>query len=108
MLRCPKSTQHQVRGVLQTTLTKILPADSTEDLTAVTLDLATSAMQEEQFPAKKPFNWDISNFPTAYNGRASTIVPSGTPIVRPHGHFLDETAPSEPNPFAFGPSEATD
>jgi fumarylacetoacetase len=33
-----------------------------------------------------PVNW--RHLPLAYNGRASTVVVSGTPIVRPHGQVL--------------------
>lgn len=33
---------------------------------------------------------------------------SGTPIVRPHGHFFDRTAMSEKKPIIYGPSRAMD
>lgn len=48
------------------------------------------------------------NFPTAYNGRASTIFVSGTPIIRPNGHFFDREAASEKKPIVYGPSKAMD
>lgn len=47
-------------------------------------------------------NW--KHLPVAYHGRASTIVPSGVPIRRPHGQTKapDATAPS------FGPTRRLD
>jgi fumarylacetoacetase len=48
-------------------------------------------------------NW--KHLPVAYHGRASSIVVSGTPLMRPHGQFKknkDDTAPT------FGPTEALD
>ena len=48
-------------------------------------------------------NW--KHLPVAYHGRASSIVPSGTPVVRPQGQFKknkDDAAP------VFGPTEALD
>lgn len=49
-----------------------------------------------------PANW--THLPIGYNGRASTIVVSGTPITRPLGQlkFPDEELPR------FGPSEKLD
>jgi len=41
--------------------------------------------------------------PIGYNGRASTVVVSGTPIVRPHGQFFDEG-----DAVGFGPSRQVD
>ena len=48
-------------------------------------------------------NW--KHLPVAYHGRASSIVPSGTPVIRPQGQFKknkDDAAP------VFGPTEALD
>ncbi|MFD1344075.1 fumarylacetoacetase [Litorisediminicola beolgyonensis] len=49
-----------------------------------------------------PPNW--LHIPIGYNGRASSVVVSGTPVVRPHGQLKgpEETAPR------FGPSERFD
>jgi fumarylacetoacetase len=50
----------------------------------------------------------LSNYkyvPIGYHGRASSIIPSGTPITRPHG----QTRPSSPSePPAFGPTKSLD
>ncbi len=48
-------------------------------------------------------NW--KHLPVAYHGRSSSIVVSGTPLVRPNGQFKrkkEDTAP------VFGPTEALD
>ncbi|KAJ5688868.1 hypothetical protein N7462_003260 [Penicillium macrosclerotiorum] len=118
----PKSTQREVRTVLQAELATPLPAGFTEDVSTVTLHLpvtvggftdfscslhhvrnAGRAILNDETPPPGFFN-----FPTGYNGRASTIYVSGTPIVRPHGHFFDRTAPSDRKPIIYGPSKAMD
>ncbi len=43
--------------------------------------------------------------PVAYNGRASSVAPSGTPVVRPLGQY--ETAPGS-NSVVFGPEPMLD
>jgi fumarylacetoacetase len=47
-------------------------------------------------------NW--KRLPVGYHGRAGTVVPSGTPIVRPSGQYLPRGA-TEPT---FGPSQRLD
>jgi fumarylacetoacetase len=47
-------------------------------------------------------NW--KHVPIGYHGRASSIVPSGTPIVRPSG----QTVSSDDGPPSFGPSKLMD
>ena len=47
-------------------------------------------------------NW--KHVPIGYHGRASSIVPSGTPIVRPCG----QTVSSDDGPPSFGPSKLMD
>ena len=47
-------------------------------------------------------NW--KHLPIGYHGRSGTVVPSGTPIVRPSGQ---RKAPTEPEP-RFGPSVRLD
>ncbi|MEY3026212.1 MAG: hypothetical protein RLZZ238_1109 [Planctomycetota bacterium] len=47
-------------------------------------------------------NW--KHVPIGYHGRASSIVPNGTPVVRPHG----QTVSSDDGPPAFGPSKLMD
>ncbi|KAH6707944.1 putative 2-hydroxyhepta-2,4-diene-1,7-dioate isomerase [Leptodontidium sp. MPI-SDFR-AT-0119] len=44
-------------------------------------------------------------FPTAYNGRSSSLVVSGTPILRPHGMLLPNPASQT---YEFGPSKRVD
>ncbi|KAJ5524149.1 hypothetical protein N7494_010799 [Penicillium frequentans] len=118
----PKTIHCEVRKVLQEALTTSLPDKSTEDISAVTLHLPVSvggftdfscslhhvrnagrAILNDESPPPGFFN-----FPIGYNGRASTIVVSGTPIVRPNGHFFDKTAASEKKPVIYGPSRAMD
>ena len=47
-------------------------------------------------------NW--RHLPVGYHGRAGTVVPSGTPIVRPHG----QRRPGPDGQPGFGPSRALD
>ncbi|MEU0265052.1 fumarylacetoacetase [Nocardioides sp. NPDC006303] len=47
-------------------------------------------------------NW--RHLPVGYHGRAGTVVPSGTPIVRPHG----QRRPGADGRPGFGPSQALD
>jgi fumarylacetoacetase len=51
------------------------------------------------------------NFPIAYQGRASSVIVSGTDVERPMGQYRDKAAPTtadEPKPVVFGPSRAVD
>lgn len=51
------------------------------------------------------------NFPIAYQGRASSVIVSGTDVERPIGQYRDnsaQTAANEPKPVVFGPSQAVD
>lgn len=43
-------------------------------------------------------NPNYKHLPVGYHGRASSIVPSGTPIRRPHGQFLPNPAAEEKVP----------
>jgi fumarylacetoacetase len=52
-------------------------------------------------PALPP---NYRHLPVAYNGRASTVAPSGTPITRPKG----QTKPSAEEPPTYGPSRELD
>ncbi|KAF7715703.1 Uncharacterized protein PECH_008531 [Penicillium ucsense] len=118
----PKSIQRQVRNVLQETLAKPLPADAFEEISAVTLHMpvrvggftdfscslhhvrnAGRAILNDETPPPGFFN-----FPIGYNGRASTVFTSGTPVVRPKGHYFDRSAPTEKKPIIYGPSQALD
>jgi fumarylacetoacetase len=47
-------------------------------------------------------NW--VHIPIAYHGRASSLVPSGTDIIRPCG----QTSPDDTTPPTFGPSKSLD
>ncbi|EAQ91825.1 hypothetical protein CHGG_00060 [Chaetomium globosum CBS 148.51] len=51
------------------------------------------------------------HFPIAYQGRASSVVVSGTDIERPQGQYRDKSVPTtadEPKPVVYGPSNAVD
>ena len=47
-------------------------------------------------------NW--KHVPIGYHGRASSIVPSGTPVIRPHG----QTVANDDGPPSFGPCRLMD
>ncbi|SNS24141.1 fumarylacetoacetase [Actinomadura mexicana] len=53
-------------------------------------------------PGSEPLMPNWKHLPVGYHGRAGTVVPSGTPIVRPSGQRKGETAP------AFGESRRLD
>ena len=56
------------------------------------------------FRPDNPLLPNYKHVPIGYHGRASSLVPSGTEIVRPSG----QTRPSEKEPPKFGPSAALD
>lgn len=56
------------------------------------------------FRPDNPLLPNYKHVPIGYHGRASSLVPSGTEIVRPSG----QTRPSEKDPPRFGPSGALD
>ncbi|MFD0539479.1 fumarylacetoacetase [Actinomadura luteofluorescens] len=53
-------------------------------------------------PDSEPLMPNWKHLPVGYHGRAGTVVPSGTPIVRPSGQRKGETAPT------FGESRRLD
>jgi fumarylacetoacetase len=55
-------------------------------------------------PDQEPLLPNWKHLPVGYHGRSGTVVPSGTPVVRPHGQ---RKAPSDPAPV-FGPSARLD
>ena len=55
-------------------------------------------------PDSEPLLPDWRHLPVGYHGRGGTVVPSGTPIVRPHGQ---RKAPADEAP-TFGPSARLD
>ena len=57
-----------------------------------------------QFRPDNPLLPNYKHVPIGYHGRASSIVPSGTPVRRPHGQFK---APEAEAP-AFGPARRLD
>ncbi|KAJ5621004.1 hypothetical protein N7510_004988 [Penicillium lagena] len=117
-----KDIQREVRKLLQSYLTGDLPPNSSEDVENVAMNLPVSiggftdfscSLHHVKNAGRAILNDDAPppgffNFPIGYNGRTSTIVVSGTPIIRPHGHFYDRTAPTETKPIIFGPSRAVD
>ena len=55
-------------------------------------------------PDQEPLLPNWRHLPVGYHGRAGTVVPSGTPVVRPQGQ---RKAPDEPSP-TYGPSRRLD
>jgi len=58
----------------------------------------------ELFRPEKPLLDNYNWVPIGYHGRASSLVPSGTPIIRPNG----QTRPNPALPPIFGPSQRLD
>lgn len=97
-----------------------LPAGSFGDVAAVTMHLPVHVSDFADFscslehvqnagrivinnPAPPP---GFFHFPIAYQGRASSVVVSGTPIERPLGQFRDRS--TEPPTIVAGPSRQMD
>ena len=55
-------------------------------------------------PDQEPLLPNWRHLPVGYHGRSGTVVPSGTPVVRPHGQ---RKAPSDAAP-TYGPSARLD
>jgi fumarylacetoacetase len=55
-------------------------------------------------PGGDPLLPNYRHIPIGYHGRSATIVPSGTPVRRPHG----QTMPPEGSAPSFGPSRLLD
>ncbi|OOG00043.1 hypothetical protein ASPCADRAFT_40176 [Aspergillus carbonarius ITEM 5010] len=122
----PRTTQTQVRHVLQSALqsnpTPLFSDSSTSDITTVTMHLPVSipSFTAKDYSCSLPHNQHAGlailnnptpppaffHFPIGYSGRASTIIISGEPITRPVGHFYDRTSPSKE--VIFGPTRALD
>jgi len=59
------------------------------------------------FRPDNPLLPNYKHIPIAYHGRASTIVPSGTPVRRPKGQLLPGATIADGNPV-FGPCKLLD
>ncbi|MGY6559806.1 MAG: fumarylacetoacetase [Nitritalea sp.] len=98
---------HQIRGkamVSRKEATMLLPVriqDYTDFYSSIEHATNVGAMFRDPENALLP-NW--RHLPVGYHGRASSIVPSGTPIHRPKGQYKD---PSMEKP-EFGPSRRMD
>ncbi|PYH46411.1 fumarylacetoacetate hydrolase family protein [Aspergillus saccharolyticus JOP 1030-1] len=120
----PRSTHTSVRHALQQALQKglaTLPAGSTADITEVEMHLPVSIPAYTDFCCSKEHNLNAGrailgretlppcfyHIPIAYNGRASTICVSGTPVQRPRGHFVDKTITTHKE-VVYAPSRALD
>ncbi|PLB52025.1 hypothetical protein P170DRAFT_506921 [Aspergillus steynii IBT 23096] len=104
----PKRVHHHVREILQSALSSgvaAFPESSTESVESVTMHLPVQIPNFTDFscslnhvqnagrailnnPTPPP---GFFHFPIGYTGRASSVVVSGTKIVRPSGHFYDRS-----------------
>lgn len=57
------------------------------------------------FRPDQPLMPNYKHVPIGYHGRASSIISSGMPIIRPHGQTRPQTGESQPN---FAPTNALD
>lgn len=102
----PKSVHRQTRAILQTLLDKdigFLPATSTVAIQDATMHLPMSSRDFTDFSCSKDHVLNAGEaimkkrflppgflyFPVGYTARTSSVVVSGTPIVRPKGQFRD-------------------
>ena len=100
----PKSEQRLLRAQLQETLVRDdLAANCKSDVSDVTMHLPVDIRGFTDFSCSKEHCLNASevimkkrslppgflHFPVGYSGRASSIVVSGTPIIRPKGQLRD-------------------
>jgi fumarylacetoacetase len=84
-------------------VTLLLPAqvgNYTDFYASIHHATAIGAMFRPESPLLPNYKW----VPIGYHGRASSLVPSQTPIRRPQGQLKDGNAPAP----AFGPTQALD
>ncbi|PMD39408.1 Fumarylacetoacetase [Hyaloscypha variabilis F] len=102
----PKSQHAETRKWIQSHLTNIasLPPSTKSPISETTLHLPLSIGDFTDFSCsrshvlnaaeavfgKRSLPPGFEYFPVGYHGRTSSIVPSGTPIVRPNGQYRDE------------------
>ncbi|PYH85164.1 fumarylacetoacetate hydrolase family protein [Aspergillus uvarum CBS 121591] len=120
----PKTIHTQVRHALQLALqngVEGLPTGSTADISEVQMHLPVSIPAYTDFCSSKAHNINAGrailgheslppcfyHIPIAYNGRASTISVSGTPVHRPRGHFVDRTVTTHKE-VIYAPTRALD
>ena len=99
-----KGLHHQVfhRREDVTMLLPVVVGDYTDFYSSREHATNVGAMFRDPANALLP-NW--KHLPVAYHGRASSIVVTGTPVVRPKGQF--KKGKDDPTPV-FGPTEALD
>ncbi|MFT5423677.1 MAG: fumarylacetoacetase [Phycisphaerales bacterium] len=84
--------------------TLIVPAQ-VEDYTDFYASLFHATNVGSMFRPDNPLLPNYKHIPIAYHGRASTVVPSGTPVRRPVGQTMPAEGASQPN---FGPCKLLD
>lgn len=109
----------QVRGDIGDLVARDVPADAVHPVTDVSLHLPIAVADYVDFyasehhasnlgrlfrPDSEPLMPNWKHLPVGYHGRSSTVVVSGTGIVRPHGQ---RKAPGDAAP-SFGPSARLD
>ncbi|OJK02184.1 hypothetical protein ASPACDRAFT_41003 [Aspergillus aculeatus ATCC 16872] len=120
----PKPIHTRVRHALQLVLqngVEELPTGSTADISEVQMHLPVTIPAYTDFCSSKAHNINAGrailgheslppcfyHIPIAYNGRASTISVSGTPVHRPRGHFIDRTITTHKE-VIYAPTRALD
>ncbi|KAJ4506707.1 hypothetical protein HRR86_007536 [Exophiala dermatitidis] len=109
-----KAVRHTIQNAIRSRGVESFPRTSVEDVAAVTMHLpihvsdfaehvknAGRIMIDDERPPPAFFN-----LPIVYQGRASSVVVSGTPIERPMGQFRDKTTAG--TPVIFGASRQMD
>ncbi|KAK3290867.1 uncharacterized protein B0H64DRAFT_451348 [Chaetomium fimeti] len=127
----PKALHQSVRRVIQSACqngaidVSKLPPGSFEDVTQVRMHMPVTVGDFADFSCSLEHGKNAGriiindarpppaffNFPIAYQGRASSVVVSGTDIERPMGQYRDKSAPTtanEPKPVVYGPSKSVD
>jgi fumarylacetoacetase len=97
------AAQHDAVLVSQEDVELVLPArigDYTDFYASIFHATNVGRMFRPDNPLLPNYTW----IPIGYHGRASSIVPSGTPVQRPSGQTRDDASPAP----TFGPSKRLD
>ncbi|PVI04307.1 hypothetical protein DM02DRAFT_640016 [Periconia macrospinosa] len=117
----PKSTLERVRNGIQTIINHETHKESSENIKDVTMHLPVSIGDFTDFSVSpdhvqnapealfgvRKFPTTFHQFPMGYAGRCSSIYPSGTPIYRPMGQYIEDYAAPEKK-VIFGASRGLD
>lgn len=97
-----RSVEEALHSIAGTTLCKPIHIPNYTDFYA---SIHHATRVGRLFRPENPLLPNYKHIPIGYHGRASSIIPTGVPVLRPSGQTRPETPKSRP---AFGPTSALD